>query len=55
MEKSCCDCKVTETDNGYRIEITGDSVKEKCKAVFDNCCSPGNIAKCFQGWCGSKE
>ena len=44
MEKDCCQINVTELDNGYRIEVTGDDVKEKC-----NC--PQMIQKC----CGTEQ
>ncbi len=54
MKKGCCDVKVTEIENGYRIEVTGDGIKERCKAVFENCCSQGNIEKCLQACCGVK-
>ncbi|MEE9441219.1 MAG: hypothetical protein V3V99_00935 [candidate division Zixibacteria bacterium] len=36
MEKDCCQVKVTEIDNGFRIEVTGDNVKSK----FAGCCGP---------------
>ncbi|MFH1699971.1 MAG: hypothetical protein ABIE07_05220 [Candidatus Zixiibacteriota bacterium] len=36
MEKDCCQVKVTEIDNGYKIEVTGDDVKSK----FADCCGP---------------
>jgi len=55
MNKNCCDVKVTEVENGYRIEVTGEGVKEKCKTVFENCCTEENIKKCFQGCCGTNE
>ena len=31
MEKQCCSANVTELENGYRLEITGQDVKEKLK------------------------
>lgn len=52
MEKKCCDLKVTELDNGYRIEITGEAVKDKCKVILENCCSKEHIKKCFDNCCG---
>ncbi len=55
MGNECCDFKVTETENGYRIDITGKDVKEKCQSVLDNCCTEENIKKCFQSCCGTKE
>ncbi len=39
MGQDCCDIKVTELDKGYRIEITGEDVKEKCKTIVENCCT----------------
>ena len=51
MNKECCNIKVAELENGYRIEITGEGIKEKC----DSCCTEENIKKCFQSCCGSKE
>jgi len=53
MNKDCCDIKVTEVENGYRVDITGEGVKEKCKTAFDSC-SEENIKKCIQSCCGSK-
>ena len=41
MERDCCEIKVTEMEKGFRIEITGDEVKEKCKTVIDECCGGG--------------
>ena len=52
MGKDCCDVKVTEIDNGYRIEVTGEDIKGKCK---DTCCSPDDIKKCFQSCCEIKK
>jgi hypothetical protein len=53
--KDCCNIKVTETEKGYRIEVTGEKIKEKCGAFIENCCSDENIKKCFEACCGSKE
>jgi len=36
--KECCNVKVVETDDGLRIELTGDKVKEKYKAIVEKCC-----------------
>ncbi len=52
MCKECCEIKVTEIENGYRIEIKGEDIKEKCKSVLENCCSEDNIKKCFEKCCG---
>lgn len=32
MEKECCQIKVTKIENGCRIEITGENIKD------GNCC-----------------
>ncbi len=37
MKKECCNIKVTEIDNGYQVEVTGDELKENCKAILENC------------------
>ncbi len=52
MVKECCDIKVTEIENGYRIEIKGEEVTEKCKSAFENYCSEENIKKYFEKCCG---
>ena len=52
MNKDCCDIKVTEIENGYRIEIQGEEVSEKCKSVFENYCSEENIKKKVEECCG---
>ncbi len=54
MEKQCCSVNVTELEKGYRFEITGDDLKEKCKAAFENCCTVENMKKHFSGCCGTK-
>jgi len=36
MEKERCQIKCTETDDGYRIEISGKDIKEK----LSGCCIP---------------
>ncbi len=51
MNKDCCDIKVSEIENGYRIEIQGEGVNEKCKSVFENYCSEENIKKYFEKCC----
>lgn len=35
MEKECCSVNVVELENGYKIEVTGEDVKEKCKDAVD--------------------
>ena len=46
MEKQCCSVNVTELENGYRVEITGDDVKAKCKTIMENCCARGGMMNC---------
>jgi hypothetical protein len=36
MEKMCCEVKVIETDEGYRIEVKGE--KDRLKAEYGECC-----------------
>ncbi len=55
MKKECCNVKVTEVDNGYRVDITGDDIKEKCKTIIENCNCEEKIKKCFETCCGSEE
>lgn len=38
MKDDCCNMKVTEIKDGYRIEITGKDIKGKCKEMITNCC-----------------
>ena len=38
MEKECCNMKVTEIEDGIKIEITGKDIKDKCKVMMQNCC-----------------
>ena len=53
MEKECCNVKVTETDDGLRIEIKGEGVKEKAATMLRNCCGEETGKKGFQCCCGS--
>ena len=39
MKKECCNFKVAETEKGFCIEIEGENIKEKCKQMFENCCT----------------
>jgi hypothetical protein len=54
MDKKCCSFDVTETDNGYRIEITGDDIKEKWKTIFEKCCDGDKAKEWIAGCCGKK-
>ncbi|MBI5196487.1 MAG: hypothetical protein HZA10_09210 [Nitrospirae bacterium] len=53
MEKECCNIKITGTEDGLRIDIKGEGLKEKCEAVFKNCCSDDTKKSGFQSCCGS--
>lgn len=53
MEKQCCAINVTEIEDGFRVEIKGEGVKEKCKGAMANCCSGEGMKKFFQSFCGS--
>ncbi len=51
MDKDCCNIKVTETQKGYRFEISGKEIKDKCKAFMEKCRAGGKpweefIKKC---------
>jgi hypothetical protein len=54
MNKECCDIKVTELDDGYRIEIRGEGIKEKCKVFRERCCSDSDKWKEFVKCCFAK-
>ena len=45
MEKDCCNMKVTEIDDGIKIEITGKDIKDKCKVMMKNCCTDEKICE----------
>lgn len=53
MEKECCNMKVTETDDGLRVDIKGEGLKEKCETLLKNCCSEEMKEKLHQCCCGS--
>lgn len=55
MAKNCCNISVAEVENGYRVDITGEHVKDECKTIFENCCTEEKIRSCIQSCCGSKE
>jgi hypothetical protein len=54
MDKKCCSFDVTELENGYRVEVTGDDIKEKWKTIFEKCCTDEKIKNCFSACCGEK-
>ncbi len=55
MEKQCGQFKITETDDGYRIDVKGKNLKEMfscCASMFDQeeeskstCCAPAQEKK----------
>ncbi len=45
MEQKCCEIKVTELDEGYRIEVTGEKVKDMLGECLKHCVPEGRI-----GW-----
>ena len=53
MEKECREIRFTETDDGFRIDVTGESLKE----WFSCCCVPmfGGIQKGTQDCCVPDE
>lgn len=38
-EKKCCTVDVTETEKGYKVELSGPGIKD-CLARLVSCCSP---------------
>lgn len=52
MEKECCNVKVTETEDGLRIDLKGEGLKEKCETFFKGCCGEEMKKKGFQFCCG---
>ena len=55
MERECCTVKVTETDEGFQIDVKGENLKEKFETVFKGCCSEEMRKKGFQFCCGSDK
>lgn len=55
MGKDCCNIKVTETEKGYSIEVTGEDIKDKCKTILNNCCSHETINKHFESCCTPRK
>ena len=38
MEKSCCEFKVTKTDDGFRVDVTGVNADSGFCDMFSKCC-----------------
>ncbi len=53
MEKECCNVNVTETEDGLRIEIRGEALKEKAATLLKNCCGEDVGRKGLSFCCGS--
>ncbi|MEW6601078.1 MAG: hypothetical protein AB1499_08915 [Nitrospirota bacterium] len=51
MKNECCNIKVTEKEDGYQIEVTGEGVKEKCKSILERCCSGSEEKKSGKSCC----
>ena len=47
--------RVTEAEDGYRVEITGKDVKEKCKDLLESCCTAEDLKKCCDVCCEPKK
>ncbi|MBT3756008.1 MAG: hypothetical protein HOG24_06990 [Candidatus Cloacimonetes bacterium] len=56
MEKECRNMKVTEIDDGIKIEITGKDIKDKCKVMMQNCCcDEESVQKIIKSCCKPEE
>lgn len=44
MENTCCEVKVTELDEGYRIEVTGEKIKEMLGDCMKRCIPEGRMS-----------
>ena len=53
MEKECCTINVSETEEGYRIDLKGENLKEKFAAMVKNCCGDEMKRKGVQFCCGT--
>ena len=54
MKKGCCTINVEEIEDGFRVEVTGEDVKEKCKTALETCCSE-KMKSMHTSCCSSKE
>ena len=56
MGKDCCNMKVTEIEDGIRIDITGKDIKDKCKTIMQNCCcDEESIQKIIKTCCKTEK
>lgn len=55
MEKECCNVKVTETEDGFQINVKGENLKEKFETVFKSCCGEELKKKGKEFCCGSDK
>jgi hypothetical protein len=53
MEKQCCNVRVSELEDGFRIEVTGQDVKTRCASMIEKCCTGENMKTCSQIFGGS--
>jgi len=53
LKKECLNIKISETDNGYNVQVEGEQVKSKVKDVMENCCSKESMKNWFQSCCSS--
>ena len=53
MEKECCNINVTETEEGYRIDLKGENLKEKFETMVKSCCGEEMKKKGVQFCCGT--
>jgi hypothetical protein len=55
MKKDVCNIKISETEEGFCVNIEGENVKSKCKEVMENCCSKDMMKNWFQSCCSSEK
>lgn len=53
MEKECCNIKVSETEDGYNIDVKGENLKDRFETFFKGCCGEEMKKKMSQFCCGS--
>lgn len=52
MEKECCKMRVSETDDGIKIEINGKDIKDRCKVFMEKCCDEKSVKTVLESCCG---